>query len=91
MFSTISKAYLISEVAFKFWSTLPNDNILDWPKLEAFADNNLNVAKIMISLYDSVENIVREGENAGYQHFLVFPQCFQQASSSGSLKAEIVS
>ena len=23
------------------------------------------------------ENIVEEGENAGYQHFLLFPQCFQ--------------
>ena len=23
-----------------------------------------------------VENIVRKGENAGYQHFLLFPQCF---------------
>ena len=24
-----------------------------------------------------VENIVGKGENAGYQHFLSFPQCFQ--------------
>ena len=23
-----------------------------------------------------VENIVGKGENAGYQHFLLFPQCF---------------
>ena len=22
------------------------------------------------------ENIVGKGENAGYQHFLLFPQCF---------------
>ena len=26
-----------------------------------------------------VENIVEKGENAGYQHFLLFPQCFQKA------------
>ena len=26
------------------------------------------------------ENIVGKGENAGYQHFLLFPQCFQKAS-----------
>ena len=25
-----------------------------------------------------VENIVGKGENAGYQHFLLFPQCFQK-------------
>ena len=29
-----------------------------------------------ISLPDKVENAVRKGENAGYQHFLPFPQCF---------------
>ena len=32
-----------------------------------------------------VENIVGKGENAGYQHFLLYPQCFQKASSSVSL------
>ena len=26
------------------------------------------------------ENFVGKGENAGYQHFLFFPQCFQKAS-----------
>ena len=27
-----------------------------------------------------IENIVGIGENGGYQHFLLFPQCFQKAS-----------
>ena len=31
----------------------------------------------------SVENIVGKGENAGYQHFLLFPQCFQNPFSQG--------
>ena len=44
----------------------------------------------MISLYDRVENTVGKGENAGYQHFLLFPQCFPKASSTGSLKVGIV-
>ena len=35
---------------------------------------------------ERVKNIVGKGENAGYQHFLLFPQCFQKASFSGSLK-----
>ena len=26
-----------------------------------------------------VENIVEKGENAGYQHFLLFPECFLKA------------
>ena len=27
----------------------------------------------------SEENIAGKGENAGYQHFLLFPQCFPKA------------
>ena len=69
---------------------LPNDKISDWLKLKAFADDNLNVAKIMISPSDRVENIVGKGENAGYQHFLLSSQCFQKASSIGSSKVGIV-
>ena len=33
-----------------------------------------------------VENIVGKGENAVYQHFLLFLQCFQWAFSSTSSK-----
>ena len=33
-----------------------------------------------------VENIVGKGENAGYQHFLLFPQCFQKSFSYGVVK-----
>ena len=32
------------------------------------------------------EKFVGKGENAGYQHFLLFPQCFQKLSCSRSLK-----
>ena len=48
------------------------------------------VAKIIISDFDSLENIVGKGENAGCQHFLLFPQSFQKALFSGSLKVGIV-
>ena len=63
---------------------------LDLTKLKAFANNKLNVAKMTISLIDSVENIVGKRENAGYQHFLFFPQSFPKPSSVGSLKVRIV-
>ena len=65
------------------------DKILDVTKLKAFADDKLNDAK-MISLFDRVENTVGKGENAGYQHFLLFPQCFPKPSSLESLKVSIV-
>ena len=35
-------------------------------------------------------NIVGKEENDGYQHFLLFPQCFEKASFSGLLKVGIV-
>ena len=45
---------------------------------------------MMIFVTDWVENIMVIGENAGYQQFLLFPQCFQKASFLGSLKVGIV-
>ena len=41
-------------------------------------------------VFDRVENIAGKGENAGGQHFLLFPQCFQKLSSSSSIKFDIV-
>ena len=40
--------------------------------------------------FGRVEHIVGKGENAGYQHFLLFPQCFQNPSVSELLKVWIV-
>ena len=45
-------------------------------KFKVFADDKLNVAQMMISVFDKVKNIVGKGENAGYQHFLLFQQYF---------------
>ena len=69
---------------------LPNDKILDVTKLKAFADDTSNVARIMIFLLDRVENTVGKGENAGYQHFLLFPLCFPEPSSLRWSKVGIV-
>ena len=43
-----------------------------------------------ICVTDWVENSVGKGENAGYQHFLLFPQCFQKDPFPGSLKVGVV-
>ena len=48
-------------------NSIPKDKILDRTKLKAFADDNLNAAKMTFSLFDRVENTVGKGENAGYQ------------------------
>ena len=69
------------------FNSLPNDKILDLSKLKAFADDILNVNQKLKFASGRVENIVGKGENAGYQHFLLFPQGFQKASSSGVVKS----
>ena len=71
-------------------NSLPNDKILALTKLKAFADDKLIVAKRIISVFDMAENIVGKGENAGNQHFLLFPQCFRKVSHTGLLKVMIV-
>ena len=63
-------------------------------KLKAFADDKLlvsvdknsvddklSVDKMTISFFDRVENTGGKRENAGYQHFLLFPKCFPKPSS----------
>ena len=70
--------------------SLPYDKILDMTQLKAFADYQLNIAKMTIPLFDRAENAVEKEENAGYQHFLLFPQGFPKPLSFGSLKVGVV-
>ena len=42
---------------------------------------------MVISLVDRVANIVRNGENAGYQDFLLFPTMFSKAFFSMVVKS----
>ena len=65
----------------KFWR---------WPKLKAFADDKLNIAKMTISFFNRIENTVGKGENAGYQHFLLFPHCFPNSFSLRPSKVGIL-
>ena len=58
--------------------------------MKAFADDKINLTQMIISVFDRVENIVGRGENAGYHHFLLFPQCFQKASYPDGSKGVIV-
>ena len=71
-------------------NSLPNNKILDWTKLKAFAEHKLNVARILIYYYDRVEDTRGNGKNAGYQYFLYFPQCSPGLSTVGSLKVPIM-
>ena len=59
-------------------------------KLRAFTVNNLIVNQMMKIVIHTVENTVDKGENAGYQHFHLYPPCFQKASFSWPLKVDTV-
>ena len=58
--------------------------------LKTFADNKTNVTEKFKLVLGRVENTKGKGRNAGYQHFLLFPHCFQKASFSRSLEVLIV-
>ena len=47
----------------------------------------INVAQKLKFVYGRVENIVGKGENAGYQHFLLFSQSFQKSFLLGVVKS----
>ena len=71
-------------------NSLPNEKFLDWAKLKAFADNKINVTEKLKFILARVENFVGKRDNAGFQHFLHFPQCFQKAFYTGSFKVGVV-
>ena len=55
--------------------------------MKAFAEDIFNVVQKMIGVTEWVENMVGIEENAGYQHFLLFPKCFQKPSFFRVLKS----
>ena len=72
------------------FNPLPHDKVLGLPKFKAFADDKLNLIHNVKVVFHRIENIVGKEENAGYQHFLLFAQCFQKAFSSSVSKVVIV-
>ena len=50
--------------------------------MKTSADDKIKeIIKLKYGL-ERIENIVEKGENAGNQHFLLFPQCFLKLSFS---------
>ena len=52
-------------------NSLPSNKILDSSEIKVFADDNLNVAQMLKVVFDGLVNIVRQGENLDYKHFLL--------------------
>ena len=80
---------MVRMMVFCVFNSLPKDKFY-MPKLKAFADNKIIVAEKLKFVLGRDENIVGKEENAGYQHFLLFSQRFQNASFSKLLKVGMV-
>ena len=66
---------LFPKLLFSHASAEVRVKICDRTTLKASAEDELNLPKGEIFVFDRVENIVGKEENAGKQHFLLFPQC----------------
>ena len=58
--------------------------------MKAFADGKSNFNKNTSMYLSNGKKHCGKGENAGYQHFLIFPQSFQKAFSPKVSKVGIV-
>ena len=79
--------YFVFEYWFRDIYPSPDNKILDWSKFKAFADDKINAGEKLKTVYGRVEDIVRKGENVGYQYFLLFSQCFQKSFLLGVVES----
>ena len=68
------------------FNSLPKDKIFKVIKLKTFVDDEIDVAQMMISVFDRVEKIIGKEENAGYQQFSPFPTMFSKDFFLGIVK-----
>ena len=66
---------------------IPLITMMDLCILNTFADNKFDVAKMIISICDSTNNVKRR--NTVYQHVLLISKSFQNTSSTGSKKVAL--
>ena len=69
-----------------FFIPSPNDEILVWSKLKAFADDKSNIAQIVKFASERFENIVGNGANAGKQKRPLSVGCSNSGLCSKELK-----
>ena len=68
----------------------PKRLFLDPSKLKEFADGNFKFDENGRKLSKRIENTVEKGENARYEQFLLFPQCFLKTYTVREIKQGLV-
>ena len=76
---TSKYSFSYSVIKWLLLNSLTDDKTLDQSNLKAFAVNKINGCQKSNLVLGRTENIVGKEENAGYQHFLLFPRYFQTA------------
>ena len=61
-----------------YLNSVPNNKIFNQSILKAFADDKIHVTQKLKFASGRVENIVGNGENAGYQQFFPLPIMFSK-------------
>ena len=64
-------------ISHLMFNSIQNNEILDWSKFKAFADDKINATKKLKFILQRQKILWGKGENAGYL------QCFQKASLQG--------
>ena len=82
--------YFVFFHGVELFNRVPNDNILDQSEFKAFADDKIILTQKSKFVLGRVEKLMGKGGNGGYQHFLLFRQCFQKFSCPEVLKVGIV-
>ena len=71
-------------------NSFTNNKFFTLVQIESICRRQYKCARKKETFLGGAENIVGKGENSVYQHFLIFPQCFQKASFTRSLKVGIL-
>ena len=77
------------QIVYQPFNPFPHDKILDQTKLKAFADDKLNVTKMIIPVFDIVENIVGKGEIACTSNFSLSQNIFKRLLSQTRQKVSL--
>ena len=78
----IQENSIVVSVTCKGFLALSLTTVLDALKLKEFADDSFKFGENCRKISKRVENTVGKGEIAHYEQFLLFPQCFQTASTT---------
>ena len=83
----MSLKYMVFGKGLKLLGPLPNSSVLALSNLKAFADKFDMFQMVHIFPFQDKKHRGK-GENAGYLHLLLFPNCFKKAFFPGALLKE---